>query len=137
MLRVHGEFHRYFLSCLMALLLDYGITAGGIWLGAGQYLALLAGVAVGAVTGFLLLSFWVFPTQESGFSLRRMGGYLAGVGLVYVIRACCVWVWSRLGFGPEMIYVGLFFAYGCSFIGNFIFQKYVVFRGGGAGAKQV
>lgn len=122
-----SDFLRYFLACLTALGLDYGITAGGIWLGVGQYLALLAGVAVGAVVGFLLLSFWVFPTQGNRFSPRRMGGYLLGVGLVYAIRACCVWLWSGLGLGPQWIYVGLIFAYGCSFLGNYCFQKYVVF----------
>lgn len=121
------SFVRYFLSSVLALLLDYGITAGGIWLGAGHYAALLAGVVVGAVVGFLMLTYWVFPTSGGRFTLKRTGGYLAGTGLVYAVRAACVWVWNGLGFGQDAIYVGLFFAYGCSFLSNFLFQKYLVF----------
>lgn len=122
-----GNFVRYFCGSLLALGVDYGLTALCIALGGDAYAALLAGVSVGAVTGFLVFTFWVFPTQAGRFSLRRMGGYLAGVGLVYVVRAGCVTVWNNLGFDASLIYVGLIFAYGCSFLSNFLFQKYLVF----------
>lgn len=122
-----SHFLRYFLSSVLALALDYGITAGGIRLGWGHYAALLAGTTAGAVCGFLLLTFWVFPARAGRFSARRTGGYALGIGLVYAVRAMCVWAWNSLGLGPELIYAGLFLAYGCSFLSNFLFQKYVVF----------
>ena len=121
------NFGRYFCASVAALAVDYGLTAAGIFGGLSPYAALVMGVGAGAVTGFLLLTFWVFPTRSGSFALRRMGGYVLGVGLVYVVRALCVWLWERLGLGPEMIYLGLVFAYGCSFISNFLFQKYLVF----------
>lgn len=110
--------------------MDYATAVTGVYLGLSPYAALVLGVMLGAVLGYLLLTYWVFPVTragESSFSLRRMGGFALGVGLIYVVRATFVWLWGLLPLGPSLIYVGMLLSYGVSLIANFLFQKYIAF----------
>ena len=122
---------RFFGTSCASTVVDYATAATGVYLGLSPYAALVLGVVLGAVLGYLLLTYWVFPVTragESSFSPRRMGGFALGIGLIYVVRAACVWLWGLLPLGPSFIYVGMLLSYGVSLVANFLFQKYVAFR---------
>ncbi len=132
------HFIKYFCAALAALLLDYVVTAGCIYMGISYTIALVFGTGLGAIVGFLLLTYVVFPVQKKGsakhaqaFSVRRVGGFLCGVGLVYAVRSFVMWCWyaleNSIDASKDWQYVVLIFSYGCSFITNFLFQKYLVF----------
>ncbi len=130
------HFIKYFCAALASLLLDYAVTAGCIYLGISYAIALVFGTGLGAIVGFLLLTYVVFPVQKNAtprhaFSARRVGGFLCGVGLVYMVRAFVMWCWYGLEyaakFDESLQYAVLIFSYGCSFVANFLFQKYLVF----------
>ncbi len=119
-----NTFIKYFFVAVLGLSVDYISVLTALEFGVAYQLALLLGVILGGVIVFLLQTFWVFKTDKNPFSLGRIMSSLSGPCLVYVIRFLVMYVWYSIGMYSDWEYLALFFAYGVSFISNFVFQKY-------------
>ncbi len=118
------EFVKYFLNSLLGLCVDYIAVVIALACGIPYQAALFIGLALGGITGFLLMTFWVFPTQKNAFSGMRIVSYLLGLGIIYGVRAAYMYGWYQLQFSPQWDYIALLGAYGLSFIINFAFQRF-------------
>ncbi len=115
------EFIKYFLVNVGGLIIDYFAVLMALNYGIVYQQALFLGVILGGIFVFLLLTFWVFPTQKNHFSRIRIFSYISGMALVYVIRLGVMSLWYSAVDNWEQL--GLICAYGTSFLINFAFQK--------------
>ncbi len=122
------ELIRYFINSVMGLAVDYATVILALTLHISYEIAIFMGLLLGGCVGFLLLTFWVFPSKKSAFSTMRIASYLTGLVLIYCIRASFMYVWYALNMADSLEYFGLLCAFGLSFCVNFLFQKFFYLR---------
>ncbi len=121
-------FAKFFFVKLCALLVDYLATLFLLACAFPYQGALLCGVVLGALLSFLLQTFWVFRTDKNPFSAPRVCAALCAPCLVYALRFSVMYCWYAGGFAQSFEALALFCAYGISFMGNFLFQKFFFTR---------
>lgn len=122
------ELIRFGLVTVLGLGIDLGLawtlaTLAGLPLPA----ATLGGFLVAAAINYVLHEFWTFSSGARKASAARGLAYAAGLGLTIGTRLLVVTLLAPLAAAAGNLPV-LLVAVGCSFVVNFLFSKYVVFR---------
>lgn len=127
---VSAELLRFGAVTVLGLAIDVGLAwALASLAGLPLPLAAVCGFLVAAAVNYVLHEFWTFTSGARRASAKRGLAYLAGLGLTLATRLAVVTALSRYVFAdPAARLPVLAIAVGCSFVVNFLFSKYVVFR---------
>lgn len=127
---ISHELLRFGIVTVLGLMIDLSVAWSLARLaGLSLPLAALFGFLVAAGFNYVLHELWTFAARGEKVSARRGMVYLAGLSLPLATRLAVVSVLSSYVFpGSAAQLPVLVVAVGCSFVVNYVFSKYVVFR---------
>lgn len=127
---LQSEFSRFGIVTVFGLAIDLSLAwTLATFAGVPLPLAALGSFLVAAGVNYCLHEFWTFASGEKSVSARRGMIYLVGLGLTIAVRMAVVAAVSHYVFvEPSGRLPSLVAGIGCSFVANYLFSKWVVFR---------
>lgn len=127
------QFFRYGVVAVAGLLLNLGITYGGVEVAHMWYfLAFVIGTFTTWTASFFALAFFVFPEQGRGDWVIRYLRFLAGYGLIFLVNGCTVYMLTSV-LGVYYLLSITVTALAMGFAG-FMFSRRFVYAAGSLGA---
>ena len=125
-----SEFSRFGIVTVTGLAIDLSLAwTLATFAGFPLPVAALSGFLVAAGVNYCLHELWTFKSGEKAISARRGLTYLVGLGLTIAIRLAVVTFMARYVFTePSGRLPSLVAGIGCSFVANYLFSKFLVFR---------
>lgn len=127
---MRSEFVRYTAIAVVGLAVDLlvALTVARV-AGAPLLLAAVSGFVTALLFNYVMLEFWAFRGNRSGFSASRLLQTAASAGVALAIRGAMVWLLDgRFGDSAAADALVLISAAGASFVVNFLLVRLVFAR---------